>query len=326
MIEAHPLIGKILARALANERMAHAYFFSGPEGCGKREMALEFCYSLLCDQRSFPSCGDCGPCRRARAGSHPDLTVVEAEGRNIRIDQIRALGQSLRLHGFEGGFKAAVVIEAERMTLEAQNAFLKTLEEPPDDTALILTSANPSGALPTILSRCQRIEFSALPDEAVAEMVKGRGVSGDDAALVASLANGNARKAMQLDLDFVLTFRREMIERLMGFGPSDAAPILNFAEAMAKGPYPIEDSLDAISEFLRDVMYQKTGAGKVRGRDLLELVKREARRNGLAEVIGKMETVNLARRRALGNAHPRINWEILAMTLAGVAGAEMNSR
>lgn len=327
MIETHPAQRRLLDRALKSGRLAHAWLFAGPEGSGKRTLAREFATALMCQAGSFPPCRDCGPCRRALNGTHPDVIVVEPEGKSIKIDGIRGLTSRLNLHSFEGGRKVGLVLEAELMNESSQNAFLKTLEEPPSDTVLIMTAANLNRLLPTIISRCQVMRIPPLPDSVIVELLKQeRGLDNEQALLVAALSGGNARKSLDMDLEFVVEFRKELVRRILSLDPADRVAMLNFAENMEKASRDRAGDavFDLLSAFYRDVLHLRLGKDRIRNQDLRGEAEQLAAALGPAEILDKMETIARARLRAAGNANVKLNWEILTMTLAGVEGAEIS--
>jgi len=327
MIEVHAQKRRLLKRALSADKLPHAYLFAGPEGSGKRTMARELAMALLCEKGAFPPCLACGPCRRVEGGSHPDFHLVEADGKTITIKSIRELSARLNYHGFEGGARVGVVPEAERMKVETQNAFLKTLEEPPAGATLILTTNNPGRILPTIISRCQTLRFGPMPKPALVELViEERGLDSGRAGLVAAIAHGNARKALAMDLDFVIDFRKQTLERLYELGAEDLAGLLDFADQLAKAPYPVEDTLDLIAGYYLDALHQKLGIGEINNQDLDRMIDGEARAGSVEKLLNRLESVHGARLRAAGNANQRLNWEILAMALKDVKGAEIKSR
>jgi len=164
-LAAHAHAGATLARdffrrALATGRIAHAYVLVGPRGAGKKRLAESVAAAGVCEGDIRP-CGACASCRRAASGSHPAVWVLDPEGRTIDIDAIRSLRDSLTLRSDTRRFW--IIADCDRMTPEAANAFLKTLEEPLGDTVLLLTTARPGALLPTILSRAQRIPFFRPP-------------------------------------------------------------------------------------------------------------------------------------------------------------------
>src|SRR3990172_246416 len=153
----------ILKRALAQDTLAHAYLFSGEAGIGKKMTALALAAALHCgDLRENIGCGVCPSCRMAASLSHPDVHILAGDGGEIKIDQIRQVQADLALKPFQGEKKVLIVDGAEDMNPASANAFLKTLEEPPGDTLIVLISSMPQGLLPTIRSRCQEIRFHPL--------------------------------------------------------------------------------------------------------------------------------------------------------------------
>ena len=320
--EIHSLVDRLLAQASASGKMPHAYLIAGPEGSGKKTLARRLAASFFCVEKRFPPCGKCSGCRKVEAEQHADLHFLVAEGRSYKIDDVRLLIARLHLHSYEGGWRVAILANIDQtMREDSQNTFLKTLEEPPADTALILTCVNLQRVLPTIISRCQLLRLGPMPREAIRQLVRQRGLGEDDAALVTEFAQGNGAKALELDLGFVLGFRRQLLEKMVGIEPDDRIGMLDFAEELSKKEYPQEAALDLVAGFYDDVLYLKLGREDIRNRDLRELAAREARRLTVTGIVDKIETVLSARRRALGNARPQINWEILIMTLKGVEGA-----
>ena len=177
----------------------HAYLLAGPEGLGKRRLALELGAALVA---GCGGCGHCDECERLARGVHPDLTVIEREGEFIRIEQIAELIADLALKPFSATHRAWVIVEPERMNVEAANTFLKSLEEPPAQCHFILVSDAPERLLPTIVSRCQVVEFQPVAEgELLAFLVAHEGLEGDDATVVARLAHGSLERALRLVAD-----------------------------------------------------------------------------------------------------------------------------
>lgn len=162
----------VLRHALANDRLAHAYLFVGPDGVGKKLTALTLAQAIFCQQKSFDPCDKCPSCFKVKNRCHPDLFFLSSEGASIKIDQIRGLQKQISLKGIESHKKLAILDGVEKMTPEAANAFLKTLEEPPVDAVIILITAQPSALLGTVISRCQLLRFLPLPKEKMVEILK----------------------------------------------------------------------------------------------------------------------------------------------------------
>jgi DNA polymerase III subunit delta' len=153
-----------LRRSLKNGRISHAYLFTGSRGAGKEEMARTLAKALNCLKKEHDSCDRCDSCRRIETGVHPDIYWVrpESKSRRITVDQIREFERAVNLKPTIARVKVGVVVDADCMGEEASNAFLKTLEEPPAQTVILLLTTQPQRLLPTIMSRCLRILFGAM--------------------------------------------------------------------------------------------------------------------------------------------------------------------
>ena len=192
---------RIVRESLANRRLHHALLFAGPAGVGKRATAMALAAALLCEAGGKDACGECNSCAQVGAESHPDLTVVEMpeKKKSVSIEQIRTLQRALARRALAGRRKVAIVDDANTLTSEAQNAFLKTLEEPPARSFLVIVSRSASALLPTVRSRCQQITFSPLPDADVTRLLIDRHqVEPDEAAELARYAEGSLGAALAL--------------------------------------------------------------------------------------------------------------------------------
>ncbi len=187
---------RILKGILERKAVAHCYLFAGEEGVGKDLAAREFAKALLCGRVAGDACDVCSACRRIDSGQHPDVHVMGGEERQIKIDQVRDLGEALSKKSFEGGLKVAIVREAETMNQAAANAFLKTLEEPPAQSIIILVSARPDLLPDTIRSRAQMVRFYPLSrTDLMAALAADSAL--DQQELRASLAQGRLARALE---------------------------------------------------------------------------------------------------------------------------------
>ena len=157
----HRAIADQLQHSLERGRLAHAYLFTGARGSGKEDVARTLAQALNCLEQENDACGRCDSCRRIAAGNHPDIHWVrpESKSRRITVDQLREFERAVNLKAATARVKVGLIVDAECLNEEASNAFLKTLEEPPAQTIIILLTAEPQRLLPTILSRCLRIGF-----------------------------------------------------------------------------------------------------------------------------------------------------------------------
>jgi DNA polymerase-3 subunit delta' len=252
----------ILKRAIQNNAVAHAYLFSGEQGIGKRLTARAFAAALNC-QAAGPAggCGVCSSCRKVASGTHPDVHLLSPDGTEIKIDQVRAAQSELSLKPFEGQKKVLIVDSAEAMNDASQNAFLKTLEEPPGDSLIILISAMPQSFLPTIRSRCQELKFQPLPRPVLATVLREkRGLDEGDAWFAAALSRGSLGRALDMDVQKEKADREQFLALWEGLGGMRNDEILTLADGVAKDREGFDRILDIGIEWLRDrLVYQETG-------------------------------------------------------------------
>jgi DNA polymerase-3 subunit delta' len=326
-----------LQSALRSGSVHHAYLFAGPEGVGKELAALGLAQALTCPEKPNAGCGSCASCTRIAKGSHPDVTwlMPDAErlerglagrsdfsgtpSREIRVEQIRGLLERIFLRGLESKRKVAIVVDAHMLNPQAQNAFLKTLEEPPSDTTLILLASAPDKLLPTIRSRCSKVYFGPLPLELVSQRIqKERKLDAQTAELAAVMAGGSLGRALALDLD-ALAARKEVIQGFEALQPGNVGALLRWAETFGATRELAEQALSILSLWTRDVALVQTGAEHLANRDLVELAR---------EVAARTHETTLHRRHALlekakttiveRNGAPRLQLERMLIELLEV--------
>ena len=219
----HQQAQSLLGLAVASEQVTHAYLFAGPDGIGKTTLALAFAALLQCEQPDLIAgepCGACSSCRRIAHGTHPDVTLVEAEEgkRQLGIDAVRENVIHLaNLAPSSGRWRVFILPNVERMTPNTVNALLKTLEEPPDRVVLLLTSAEPENLLPTLLSRCQLVPMRPLAMDVIADALTTRwSVPVERAHTLAGLASGRLGWAVRAHDDPDLaSARAEHLNKLL---------------------------------------------------------------------------------------------------------------
>jgi len=270
----------ILRRALANNALAHAYLFSGEPGIGKRLMAYALAAALNCESPGAGGgCGACSACRRVAGGIHPDVRIVMPESRDeqllatlsakeaekasdeIKIDQVRRAQESISLKPSEGRKKVLIVDGAETMNEASQNAFLKTLEEPPGDSLIILITSLPRSLLPTIRSRCQELAFQPLARHVLAAVIREkRGMSEDDAWFAAALSRGSLGSALAMDVLKEKAEREQFRALRAGLAGMQDDEIMGLADGIAADRDGFGRILDIGIEQLRDrLVFLETG-------------------------------------------------------------------
>jgi DNA polymerase III subunit delta' len=249
-----------LRRAWAAGRLAQGYCFAGPPGVGKRTTALALaqavnCLSPLREGAGAPdACGRCRACVRIAAGQHPDVAVLTpAEDKTvITIEQVRDVAARAGMRAYEGFTQVWILDPAERMSEEAANAFLKTLEEPTGTRLFILLTATFTALLPTIRSRCQEVRFTPLDETHLRALLERRGRDPGEAAAAAAAAGGSAERALDPDLADLRAAQGRLVAEV--WRALDSVPgVLDQAERLAKDKVALEHALEALLAFTREV-------------------------------------------------------------------------
>lgn len=296
-VRGHDRVRAVLGRALERDRLPPALLFDGPDGVGKKTLALAVAQATLCEAApASEPCGECRACRRV-AGSirserllefrqeadrhpdedvwrnfrlHPDLVLAEGwwltrTGRprsepEIRVDQVRDLVGEIAGAPFEARRRVFVIDDAHTMNDAAQNALLKSLEEPPPRSHVILVSSAASGLRPTIRSRCQRLRFGPLSRAVIGEsLVRERGLGAEEAGLQAALAGGSLAAALSGEAAGELRMREELLVLLEESSGKDALARMEAAEALEQAEDP-GALLTTLRSLLRDLAALRAGA------------------------------------------------------------------
>jgi DNA polymerase-3 subunit delta' len=231
-IVGHSKIQQFLQKSLVNNKLAHAYLFSGPEHLGKSLLADQFIASILCHdyhqqnnkKAEVLPCQACVFCQQFSRGIHPDVYKLnkEEDKKNISVEQVREMHKFLSLSSFLNSYKIAVIGNAEDLSESAQNALLKVLEEPNPKTILILITSNHNLLLPTITSRCQLVKFRALSAEEIFQHLVSLGSSREQARIFTALANGQIGRAIDyLNKPELFTAYLEKMNQLFGLFNQD---------------------------------------------------------------------------------------------------------
>ena len=251
----HQQIVEQLQHTVASDRIAGAYLFVGPTGVGKETVARYFAQLIFCEQEAQPPivCGECLACRKVDSGNHPDLQFIRPEGSLLKIGQIRELQKQIIYEPLEASRKVYILTDVERMNAEAENCLLKTLEEPPASSVLILLTSNLRALLPTTRSRCQILQFHLMPTQELTEiLVELFSVAPEQATTLAITADGAIGKALtQLEKGDILA--EEVPEILKA---TDRLAAFRLAEHFKDNP----DTLGELVTWYRDLLFLQQGA------------------------------------------------------------------
>jgi DNA polymerase III subunit delta' len=248
-----------LKQALANDQMPHALLFLGNEGVGKGSTALALAQILNCEHRRSDqdACGQCRSCRMLAAGSYPDFWQISpvAPSVQIKIGQIRELSRQVGFHPLAGSWRVVLLKPAETMMEPAANALLKTLEEPPAGNLFILTAIGERDLLPTIVSRCRRLSFGAIPQSVlVQELQRQKGLSPEQASLVAAIHSGSLGRALAEDLPDLLAKRDQVVNELGVLQQGSTGEVLKWATEKGKKPTNLDSFIILAQLWYRDLL------------------------------------------------------------------------
>ena len=251
---------KLMQAAISSNRLAHAYLFYGEDRIGKRLLAIRVAQALLCDVVSDPAdgCGTCRSCVQIESRTHPDFSVIHPDPEQttpqIKIEQIRDLEQQIIYRPLIGDRKICVIDDADRMTIGAANALLKTLEEPPDHSLFLVVSSRAFALPATIRSRCQTLRFAAPAQTQIeAALILRRNLPPADARFLAILSEGRIGEALDSDVDAMKSRQHEYSTLLAPSALRSISNLLNTAETLFKTDRAGE-ALAWLQRWLRDIL------------------------------------------------------------------------
>jgi DNA polymerase III subunit delta' len=265
----HRRLIELTARAVRRGALPPSLIFDGPDGVGKRRAATALAQLFNCSSprtveafAAEDACGECASCRRIARGVHADVVLVEpGETGSIKVDQARQVVERCAYRPFEGRRRVVIVDQADAMEVSAQNALLKTLEEPPPASTFVLVTTRPDSLLPTVRSRCQRLRFARLvPGEVATILVRDHGFTDAAAHAAAALADGSVGQALEGDTEACTEARRKAVTmlRMLASSPDPrqrlaAAKVLGGDKADKVDREELARRLRLLSSMLRDL-------------------------------------------------------------------------
>ncbi|MGF7430420.1 DNA polymerase III subunit delta' [Thermoanaerobacterium thermosaccharolyticum] len=257
-IYGHKNILALFNKIVSSQKIANAYLFIGESGFGKEFMAKYFAMMINCKNGSKP-CLSCPSCIQMISGNHPDIFFIEPDGISIKVETLRnVVINNAYVKPYNSYKKIFIIKEAEKMTEQAQNSILKTLEEPPEYGLFILTSSKMEGLLPTIVSRCEIIRFTRESDEVIEDyLINEKKIDRSKAKKIASIANGNYGKANLLIDEGYSRIRSELGDILYNVINQDKALRLESFKFFDENREMIDDIIDIMFSYLRDLMILK---------------------------------------------------------------------
>ena len=320
----HSRATTLLQQSLRNGQLSHAYLFVGPAHVGKFTLAMNLAQAANCESEDRP-CQECTSCRRIATSKHPDFRVIDLlpeKAKSISIDQIRSMQTETHLPPYEGKYKVFVIDGAHLLSHEAANSILKILEEPPPNILIILLTTSESALLPTIASRCQRVELRPLPLGSVRDvLVKDHQLAQDRADLLARLSGGCLGWAiLALQDKSLLSDREQRLADIARLHDATAHDRLAYAAELAaifgKGRDKATDALSEWLQWWRDLLLLKCGNTRwIMNVDQEPALSRQAETLTAAGISAFMREITATTVQLEQNANPRLALEVLMLKM-----------
>ena len=304
-------------KAIANHKISHAYILTGEAGMGRKSIANAFAMTLLCEKGGSEPCMSCHSCKQVMSGNHPDLIYVTHEKPgSIGVDDVREqINDTIMIRPYSSYYKIYIVDEAEKMTVQAQNALLKTIEEPPSYAVIILITTNQEAFLPTILSRCVQMKLKPLKDFTIKSyLTQNLHIPEKDADICAAFARGNLGKAIHLASSD--EFKKVMV-LVKNVGTMDISMLLDCIREMKEQNFDIGEVLDLMQFWYRDVLMFKV----TKDMNLLifkneyKMINETGEKVDYAGLEAILAAIDTARTRLNANVNMELAMELLLLTM-----------
>ena len=317
----HEMIKDHFRKAIENHKVSHAYILAGEEGMGRKSLANAFAMTLLCEKGLKEPCMECHSCKQMLSDNHPDgIHVTHEKPGSIGVDDIRKqINDTIMIKPYSSYYKIYMVDEAEKMTVQAQNALLKTIEEPPSYAVIILMTTNPDAFLPTILSRCIQLKLKPLRDYVVkGYLVEKLGVPVEKAEVYAAFARGNLGKAIHIaSSEEFGELYRAVLTLLKNIKNMDLPALLEFIKKLQEDHLDINECLDFMQLWYRDIlMYKVTkDMNLLIFKDEYKTVSEICSHSSYEGLEAVLEAIDKAKQRLDANVNTELALELMLLTM-----------
>lgn len=312
---------ELLQKAVMLGKVSHAYIFEGEAGCGKKEIAEAFAMTLQCEKGAKDACMECTSCKQALTHNHPDIIYLTHEKPNtISVNDIREqVNGDIYVKPYNGKYKVYLIEDAHKMNIQAQNALLKTMEEPPEYVVLILLTNNAEGFLPTIRSRCVTIKMKPVQSGQIIQYLMSRlNVSEKDAKMCASFAQGNIGKAAKLSASEDFNEMKDLaIQVMKRLKEMDLNEVVSAVKKINEYKLEAEDFLDLMMVWYRDVLLLKAtnDVNKLIFQDEVYDIKKAAATSSYEGLELIMKGIEKAKKRIDANVNLELVLELMLLTI-----------
>lgn len=319
----HKNIIKYIQNAVAADAVSHAYILNGERGSGKKLLANLFAMSLQCENRDEDgdACGKCRSCRQAVSGNHPDIIRVTHEKPNtISVDDIRVqVNDDIAIRPYSSKYKVYIIADADLLTVQAQNALLKTIEEPPAYAVIMLLTENAEVLVPTIRSRCVMMKLRNIKDQLVKKyLMEQMEIPDYKADVCVAFAQGNMGKAIMLaHSEHFNEIKEEAVHLLRNIDEMTVPELMDAVRRCMTYKLEINDYLDIIAIWYRDVLIYKAtkNVDRVVFSDQMKYIKERARRSSYEGIENILDALEKAKARMKANVSFELSMELLLLTI-----------
>ncbi len=317
----HRDIIQYIQDAVEQGKVSHAYILNGQRGSGKKMLARLFAMTLQCESGSSEPCGECRSCKQANSGNHPDIITVRHEKpASISVDDIRQqVNGDIMIKPYSSPYKVYIIPEADLLTVQAQNALLKTIEEPPEYAVIFLLTENADSLLPTIRSRCVMLKLRNIRDTLVKKYLMEQVQIPDyQADLCAAFAQGNIGRALMLARsEHFNEIKEEAVQLLKYIDEMELHEIVSAIKEINKYKLEVTDYLDIITIWYRDILLYKAtkDVGSLVFSDHLKFIKEKALKSSYEGLETILNSVEKAKVRLKANVNFDLVMELLLLTI-----------
>lgn len=317
----HKDIINYIRNAVREDQVSHAYILNGDRGAGKKLLANLFATTLLCEKGGPNPCNECHSCKQAESGNHPDIIRVTHEKPNsIGVDDIREqVNNTIMIKPYQGPYKIYIIDHADMMTPQAQNALLKTIEEPPAYAVIMLLTENAQMLLPTINSRCVMLKLRYIKDTLIKKyLMETMGIPDYKADVCTAFAQGNMGRAIMLaNSEHFNEIREEAVQLLKYIHEMELSEIVQAVNRVTVYKLEITDYLDIIMIWYRDVLLYKAtkDIDKVVFKDQISYIKEQAKKSSYEGVEQILKSLETAKARLKANVNFDLVMELLFLTI-----------
>lgn len=317
----HKMVKEHFQKAIEHDQVSHAYILEGEEGMGRKTLAKAFAMTLLCERSNTEPCMECHSCKQLISDNHPDVCWIHHEKPNsIGVDDIRTqISDTIMLRPYSSLYKFYIMDEAEKMTVQAQNALLKTIEEPPSYAVILLLTTNEEMFLPTILSRCIKLKLKPLKDRDVSIYLKEKlGVSESLSEVYAAFSRGNLGKAIQISSseEFGLLYH-DVQNLLKKLKEMDISMLLSYIKKIQEENFDLQGCLDFMQLWYRDILMFKVtkDANLLIFKDEYSTISSLCQKSSYEGLEKILNAIDKAKVRLNANVNTELVFELMLLTM-----------